>query len=120
DLGQQLGALEVSAWSLPDPDGRLGGAVAKQVGAGTPVSGAVYGALGDTGAAAPLLGAIAGLDAEGRVGVLGFGGGRATGLTISASRPVPGAATLAEVLAAGRPATYAEVLRARNVLVPNG
>jgi hydroxymethylglutaryl-CoA synthase len=39
---------------------------------------------------------------------------------VTADRAVPGAAALGDVLAGGRPATYAEVLRAREVLVPNG
>lgn len=120
DLGEQLSALEVTGWSLPDPDGRLGAAAAKTLGAGTPASAGVYGALGDTGAAAPLLGAIAALDVAGRVAVVGFGGGRATGIVVNAERPVPGAAGLAAVLGTGRSATYTEVLRARNVLRPNG
>jgi hydroxymethylglutaryl-CoA synthase len=120
DLGQQLAALDITAWSLPDPDGRLGAAAAKTLGAGTPASAGVYGAVGDTGAAAPLLGAIAALDTAGRVAIVGFGGGRATGVVVTADRPVPGAASLGDILAGGRPATYAEVLRARNVLQPNG
>lgn len=120
DLGQQLATLDITGWSLPDPDGRLGSAAAKALGAGTPASAGVYGALGDTGAAAPFLGAIAALDAAGRVAIVGFGGGRATGVVVTVDRPVPGAAGLGDVLAGGRPATYAEVLRARNVLQPNG
>jgi uncharacterized OB-fold protein len=76
--------------------------------------------VGDTGAAAALLGGIAALDAAGRVGIVGFGGGRATGVVINADRPVPGAADLASILDDGRPASYAEVLRARSVLVPTG
>lgn len=120
DLGAQMATLDVTAWSLPDPDGRLGATVAKQLGAGTPASAGVYAAAGDTGAAAAMLGAIAALDTAGRVGIVGFGGGRATGIVVTADRPVPGAAGLADILAVGRPASYAEVLRSRNVLVPNG
>ena len=40
----QLAAFDVRAWSLPDPDGRLGAVVAKQVGAARPPSAAVYNA----------------------------------------------------------------------------
>jgi len=120
DLGAQLSTLEVSGWSIPDPDGRLGATVAKQLGAGTPASANVYAAVGDTGAAAALLGGIAALDTAGRVGIVGFGGGRATGVVINADRPVPGAAELPAILSDGRPASYAEVLRSRNVLVPTG
>lgn len=120
DLGGQLGALEPTAWSLPDPDGRLGAAVARSVGAGTPASAAVYTAVGDTGAAAALLGAASALDAAGRVAAVAYGGGRATGVLFEVDRPVPGAAGVADVLAGGAPVTYAEVLRARNVLVPTG
>ena len=68
------------AWSLPDPDGRLGATVAKLVGGGAPASTAVYAAVGDTGAAAPLLGAIGALDAPGLVAIVGTGGGRTTGV----------------------------------------
>lgn len=120
DLGTQLSALEVTAWALPDPDGRLGAAVARQLAVGTPASAAVYDALGDTGAAAALLGGIAALDTAGRVAIVGFGGGRATGVVVNAERPVPGASGLSRVLGAGRVASYAEVLRARDVLVPTG
>lgn len=120
DLGAQLGALEPTAWSLPDPDGRLGSSVAKTLGAGTPASAAVYAAVGDTGAAAALLGAVPALDAAGRVAAVAFGGGRATGVVFEVERPVPGAAGIADVLAGGSPVTYPQVLRARNVLVPTG
>lgn len=120
DLGAQLRALDVDAWSLPDPDGRLGATLAKHLGAATPASAAVYAAVGDTGAAAALLGALPALDAARRVAIVGFGGGRATGVVVTAHRPVPGAAEVPDLLAGGRAATYAEVLRSRRVLVPTG
>src|ERR1700736_5280991 len=63
ELGEQLGALAIDRWSLPDPDGRRGATIARQLDAGTPASAPVYNALGDTGAAAALLGAIGALDA---------------------------------------------------------
>ena len=112
---------EADAWSLPDPDGRLGAALARAVGASTVPSADVYAALGDTGAAAPLLGVLAGLGAAGTTAaVVGYGGGRTSSVTISVEAPVPGADAVAAVLAAGRPASYAEVLRARGDLVPSG
>ena len=85
ELGEQLGTLEIDRWSLPDPDGRLGATLARQLGAGTPVSASVYATLGDTGAAAPILGAVGALDTAGTVGLVGYGGGRAT--AVSRRRP---------------------------------
>jgi hypothetical protein len=49
---QELESTAVGAWSLPDPDGRLGGVIAKRVGADPAASAAVYASVGDTGAAA--------------------------------------------------------------------
>jgi hydroxymethylglutaryl-CoA synthase len=120
ELGEQLAALEVDHWSLPDPDGRLGGTLARQLGARPPVSAPVYAALGDTGAAASLLGALGALDAAGTVAVVGWGGGRATGITITAREPVPGAAAVGTSLDGGQPVSYAEAIRARGQLVPSG
>jgi len=120
ELGEQLGALDVRAWSLPDPDGRLGTTLAKQLGVASPVSAAVYSELGDTGAAAPLLGGIGALDAAGTVALVGFGGGRATGIEVTAKAPVPGAASIAASISGGRPATYTEALRSRQQLVASG
>jgi hydroxymethylglutaryl-CoA synthase len=120
ELGEQLGALEIDRWSLPDPDGRLGATLARQLGAGTPASATVYATLGDTGAAASILGAVGALDAAGTVGLVGFGGGRATGVTITAREPVPGAARVAVALGGGRTVGYPDVLRARGQLVPSG
>jgi hydroxymethylglutaryl-CoA synthase len=120
EVGEHLAVLEVRAWSLPDPDGRLGATVAKKLGAGTPTSAIAYAAVGDTGAAAPLLGALGALDAAGTVAIVGFGGGRATGVAISADAPVRGAAAVATALDTGRPATYAEALRARGQLTATG
>jgi hydroxymethylglutaryl-CoA synthase len=80
----------------------------------------VYGAIGDTGAAAALLGGIAGLDAAGIVAIVGTGGGRTTGVLITADGPVPGAALTADAFAAGRPASYPQALRARGQLEPVG
>lgn len=120
EVAEQLGALDVTAWSLPDPDGRLGSAVAKQLGSGAPASSATYAAAGDTGAAAALLGAAQAFDAPGAVGVVAYGGGRATGVVVTVDEPVPGAAGTADALSGGRRASYAEVLRARGQLVAAG
>ena len=117
---EPVAALEPRAWSLPDPDGRLGSTLAKRAGSGVPASAAVYGRVGDTGAAAPLLGAIGALDAAGTVAIVGYGGGRATGMTVYADRPVPGATAVARDLDHGREVTYTEALRARGQLVPAG
>src|SRR5262249_58820425 len=77
EVGEQLAALGVDEWSLPDPDGRLGAAAARKLGGRAPASASAYAAVGDTGPAAPLLGALGSLDAARTVGVVGFGGGRA-------------------------------------------
>ena len=81
---------------------------------------AVYAEVGDTAAAAPLLGGIGALDAAGAVAIVGAGAAGRTGVIITADAPVPGAATVADALSGGRPATYAEVLRARGQLTPAG
>jgi hydroxymethylglutaryl-CoA synthase len=120
EVGEHLAAFAVNAWSLPDPDGRLGATVAKQIGATNLASSGPYAAVGDTAAAAPLLGGIGALDAAGAVAIVATGGGRTTGIIITADAPVPGAASVAEHLSTGRPATYAEVLRARGQLAPSG
>jgi hydroxymethylglutaryl-CoA synthase len=121
-VGEMAAALAadaaVGAWSLPDPDGRMGAAVAR--GLGAPVQSAdVQAAVGDTGAAASLLGLLPGLGGPGTVGAVGYGGGRTTGITVEVVTAVPGSASIEAVLAGGRPATYAEALRARDVLVPD-
>jgi len=120
EVATALASFDVNAWSLPDPDGRLGATVAKLAGAGTPASHAAYVAVGDSGAAAPLLGGALALDAPGTVAIVGTGGGRTTGVLVHVDAPVPGAAVVADALAGGRPATYAEVLRARGQLQPTG
>ncbi|MEX2254141.1 MAG: OB-fold domain-containing protein [Acidimicrobiia bacterium] len=120
ELGEQLGSDEVQAWSLPDPDGRLGATVAKQLGVAELVSAPVYAELGDTGAAAGLLGGIGALDEARTVAFVGFGGGRATGVEVTAKEAVPGAAAVADVITGGRRVPYAEVLRSRGQLVAAG
>jgi hydroxymethylglutaryl-CoA synthase len=120
EVVRALGAFPVGRWSLPDPDGRLGAVVAKLTGAGAPASSSVYAAVGDTGAAAALLGAIGACDAPGLVAIVGTGGGRTTGVLVDVEAPVPGAARTAGVLTEGRAVDYPMVLRARGDLVPTG
>ena len=120
DVAETLAAFDVRAWSIPDPDGRLGAVLARGVGATDTPSTIVYNAIGDAGAASALLGGIAALDAAGLVAIVGTGGGRTTGVLVDAPGPVPGAAATLDAFANGRPATYAEVLRARGQLVPVG
>lgn len=115
-----LAAFPVARWSLPDPDGRIGSILAKQIGAGAPASSTVYAEVGDAGAAAALLGAVVACDAAGLVAVVGAGGGRTTGVLVDVDRPVPGAARAAADLAEGRRASYTEALRARGQLTPSG
>ena len=118
------GGAPVAAWSLSDPDGKLAGAVGTRLGA--PVASApVWRALGDTGAAAPLLGLVhacaggGGAGTTGRLGMVGYGGGRATAVVLEVQRPVPGA-TGVEDLGPSRRTTYIEALRARGTLVAAG
>jgi hydroxymethylglutaryl-CoA synthase len=120
EVATQLATLAVDEWSLPDPDGRLGGVVGRSVGAPAPASAAAYQAVGDTGAAAAVLGAAGALDHAGTLAIVGYGGGRASGMVVSVDAPVPGAAMVAARLGVGRAASYAQVLRARGQLVPSG
>jgi hydroxymethylglutaryl-CoA synthase len=120
---QEQASADAPAWSLPDPDGRMAGAVARKVGtdAKTLASAGVYGAVGDTGAAAALLGLVGSLGAPGAARAIGYGGGRASGIAIDVTAAVPGADDAQKALAApGRPATYAALLRSRGQLSPSG
>ncbi|MFZ4585780.1 MAG: OB-fold domain-containing protein [Acidimicrobiia bacterium] len=117
---EPLAALDAHAWSLPDPDGRLGAVLAKPLGVGAPTSDSVYSAIGDTGAAAALLGALPALDTAGSVAAVAYGGGRATGVLLTADAPVPGASSVLEQLSGGREISYDAALRARGLLVPTG
>jgi hydroxymethylglutaryl-CoA synthase len=120
ELGEQLDGDNVRAWSLPDPDGRLGATVAKQLGVALVASAPVYAELGDTGAAAALLGGIGALDEQGTVALVGFGGGRATALEVMVKDPVAGAASVASAITGGRSVSYPDVLRSRGQLVASG
>lgn len=115
DVARDTG--DAGAWSLPDPDGRLGAALARRLGVDASSSAAAYAELGDTGAAAPLLGVRAALSAPGRTAVIGYGSGRATGVAIEVGSPVAGAS---DALDGGVVVGYAEALRARGQLVPSG
>ncbi len=108
---------KATLWSLPDPDGRLGAALARRLGVDASPSASVYTALGDIGCGAPLLGLRAALHSPGRVAMLGYGGGRATGVAVGVEAAVPG---WNEPLDPGTVVSYAEALRARGQLVPSG
>jgi len=110
-------------WSLPDPDGRLGAAAGRALGVDTDrvASTKPRQALGETGAAAALLGSVVALDSPGPVVLVAFGGGRATAVTVDVDEAVPGSDVAREALAApGTPASYSAVLRSRGQLVPAG
>jgi hydroxymethylglutaryl-CoA synthase len=108
---------EADVWSLPDPDGRLGAVLARRLGVDASASASVYSDLGDTGAAAPLLGLRGALRTPGRAAVLGYGGGRATGVAVDVKEALPGSA---DDLGIGVVISYPEALRARGQLLPSG
>jgi hydroxymethylglutaryl-CoA synthase len=140
ETGQALAdqaASPLGAWAIADPDGKLAAAVAKRLGAPL-ISAPVFAALGDTGAAAGVLGLIqacaagasgagatsgtgtgtsTGAGGAGLFGTIGYGGGRATAIVVEAQRAVPGAISV-DRLGTGRRATYPEALRARGQLQP--
>ncbi|HZU78549.1 MAG TPA: OB-fold domain-containing protein [Acidimicrobiales bacterium] len=121
DTGKALAGDTTTAlpttWALSDPDGKLGAAVAKRLG-GAAGGGDIQGALGDTGAAAALLKAAAAMAEPGALGVIGYGGGRATAVTVEVAKPVPGAADVPAALAGGTTVPYTHVLKARGQLSP--
>lgn len=102
-------------WALPDPDGRMGRTIANAVGATEVASAEISAALGDTGAAAALLGWLPAARAPGRLGSVAWGGGRATGLAVDVREPVPGA-SVDHLLGGGMAVDYAGALRARGQL----
>ncbi len=120
EVGAKLPGADGQRWSLPDPDGRLGRAAARVLGTAAPASAAARAELGDTGAAAALVGGAAALAEPGPLTLVGMGGGRTTGVVVEVSAPVPGADAVGARLERGRAAPYAEVLRARRRLVPAG
>ncbi|HUC38378.1 MAG TPA: OB-fold domain-containing protein [Acidimicrobiales bacterium] len=107
------------AWAVSDPDGKLSGALAKRLGAPL-VSSRVQSVLGDTGAAASLLDLIHATsgdgDAPGLLGFIGYGGGRASAVSVEVTGPVPGAQGVQSILSAGQQVTYTKALRARGQL----
>jgi hydroxymethylglutaryl-CoA synthase len=118
--GEQPGSPVTAGWAIADPDGKLAPAVAKRLG-GPLLSAPVQGALGDTGSAAALLGAVHGLAATAAPGVLGviaYGGGRATAVSIAVARAVPGASDVVAGAGDGRPVSYVGAIRARGQLEP--
>jgi len=119
-VGSSLSADPSTRWSLPDPDGRLGRTLGERLGSVQIVSSAARSELGDTGAAAPLLGLAAALGEPGNLIALGFGGGRATALSIQVTSPVPGSSVVQQHLSGGREVTYTEALRCRGQLVASG
>jgi hydroxymethylglutaryl-CoA synthase len=67
-----------------------------------------------------LLGAVGALDAAGTIGIVGYGGGRATAIAVHVDRPVPGATAVARAIGEGDEIDYTEALRARGQLVASG
>jgi hydroxymethylglutaryl-CoA synthase len=106
----------VAAWSFADPDGKLASVLAKRLGAPAPLSVPVQTELGDTGAAAALLGLVPSLAEAGTVGATGYGGGRATAVSVVVDHPVPGADGSMTRLEKGRKITYIEAVRSRGLL----
>lgn len=109
-------------WSVTDPDGRLGQAVAKKVKADVVCSDGVQGQIGDAGSAAPFLGALSGFASPGPLCILGIGGGRSTVIVAEVNAPVAGSDDAVATLHGGargtRPVSYANALRTRGQLVP--
>lgn len=120
EAGAALGAAEGTRWSVPDPDGRLGATAARRLGTADATSAAVYAAIGDSGAAAALLGLLPALAEPGPAAAVAYGGGRTTAVAVEVETPVPGAAAVLDALAGGKEVSYAEALRARRLLTPNG
>ncbi len=110
--------------SIADPDGKLAAGIARRLG-GDLVSASSRQAIGDTGAASAFLGALGALSRPGELAVISYGGGRASGIKIEISQPVPGSPEAAAVLGAagesGRQVTsYTGLLRARGQLDATG
>lgn len=115
-VGQSVVEGDIAGWAVSDPDGKLAPALAKRLG-GALVSAGTQVALGDTGAAAALLGAAAAFDEPGRLALVGYGGGRATAVVVEVARPLPGAAAVSGAIGGGRRVGYLDVLKARGQLV---
>jgi hydroxymethylglutaryl-CoA synthase len=109
-------AASVAAWSFADPDGKLASVLAKRLGAPAPLSVPVQTELGDTGAAAAILGLAPSLAEAGTVGATGYGGGTATAVTIVVDHPVPGADGSMTRLEKGKKVTYLDAARSRGLI----
>ena len=118
---EALGVHPDARWSLTDPDGRLGSALARRSRIGTVTSAPIRSTLGDLGSAAPLAGLTPALGEPGPAAAFAWGGGRATALAVAVDSALPGAgAALTALEAPGSQAPYARVLRARGQLRPTG
>ena len=120
---EPVAALEPRAWSLPDPDGRLGSALGEEdrrrarprPPRSTPRSAT------RAPRPRPLLGAIGALDAAGTVAVVGYGGGPRDGRRRERRTPGPRAPRRSATRSTrGATVTYTEALRARGQLVAAG
>ncbi len=123
EIVDALAASTPTSWSLPDPDGRLATLVAKRVAAAAAsvASTNSYAAVGDTGAAAAIIGAIPACGIPGRVAIVAYGGGRASGISLDIAKAIAGSdVAIATLMAPGTPATYGDVLRSRRQLTPSG
>lgn len=107
----------IASWSLPDPDGRLGGRLAKHLGVEAPASATVRRRLGDAGASAAPLGLAGCLATTGTGVALAQGDGRTIGLVVEVTAPVPGVERLETIGTDARDLSYAAALRARGQLV---
>jgi hydroxymethylglutaryl-CoA synthase len=114
--GGESATPSVSAWSLSDPDGKLSSTLAKRLGSPAPLSSPVQSELGDTGAASALLGLAPSLAEAGSVGAVGYGGGRATAVSVEVDHPVPGADGFMDRLGIGYPTTYMKAAVARGLI----
>ncbi len=120
EVTDALAGEDISSWSVPDPDGRLGSVVAKRAKAPNLTCAPIYSELGDTGAAAAMLGIIGGLADIGTSAAVAYGGGRATAVLFETELPVAGTEHLASALREGKPVSYSKALRVRSQLIAGG
>lgn len=108
-----------SAWAVSDPDGKLAGALVKRLG-GSLAGAELQSSVGDSGAAAAFLAMVeAASHHDGstqNIGVISYGGGRATSVLVEVASEIPGAASLGAQLESGSAVTYAKTLQARGQL----
>ncbi len=112
------------SWAVADPDGKLAGALVKRLG-GSLAGSELPSSVGDSGAAASFLAMVAAAsDADGddgagdarTIGIVAYGGGRATSVVMEVAAAVPGAPSLASQLPNGSDVSYAKTLQARSQL----